>query len=140
MTTEKTNTTETSASESMDVVMCLPAELTPINLYAYFANCFESCGCSETGEMVDTVRRLMEWHDSGGDRPAYDTLYAETGVFYILAGLLDKLDLAEHGTSIRHPWLTSDGKRLLEALQKYTSEEIEEASGEAYDGLHYNIM
>ena len=117
----------------------LPEDLTPINIKAYFYNCFGACGCSELGEMVVTIKRLLEWHAASQEdsRANYESLYGELGVFYLLSGMLENLDLADHGSSIRFPWLSGDGRRLLEALQKYLAEEIDDASGEAYDGLHY---
>lgn len=114
-------------------------ELTPINLKAYFYNNFGACGCSELDEMLATVTSLLAWHDEPMEkRPRYNELYdGNTGIFYLLAGLLDNLGLVEHGYSIRNPWLTVEGMDLLEALRKTSYEEIEEASGEAYDGLRY---
>lgn len=116
----------------------LPAELTPINLLAYLYNAWGRCGCSETAEMVKSLRRLLEWMD-GDKETRYDTLYPELGTFYLLAGRLDSLGLTEHGSSIRYPWLTQDGKRLLAALQSTAPETIEDAEGEAYDGLSYGM-
>jgi hypothetical protein len=116
----------------------LPEDLTPLNLKAYFHTAFGACGCSELDEMHATVLRLLEWHSAfAGPRAMYDTLYSEVGVFYLLAGRLDSLGLAEHGTSIRHPWLTGDGQRLLAALHEHSADEIEAAQGEAYDGCYY---
>jgi hypothetical protein len=114
----------------------LPADLTPLNLQAYFYHAFKACGCSEMQAMHETVLKLLEWHE-GEKKVRYHELFNQPGVFYILAGMLDNLGLAEHGTAIRYAWLTSDGKRLLEALRQHTAKEIEEASGIAYDGLHY---
>jgi hypothetical protein len=71
------------------------------------------------------------------DRAEYNTLYSEVGVYYLLVGRLDVLLLLEHGTSIRYPWLTKRGKRLLAALQTTPTEEILEASGTAYNGIDY---
>lgn len=116
----------------------LPADLTPINLLAYLYNAWGNCGCSETAEMVKSILRLLEWMD--GDKVTkYADLYPEAGVFYLLAGRLDSLGLTEHGTSIRYPWLTDDGQRLLAALKSTDPETIENAQGEAYDGCSYGM-
>lgn len=116
----------------------LPAHLTPLNLQAYLYNAWGACGCSETAEMVKSLQRLLEW--IGGDKKeSYDTLYPEIGTFYLLAGRLDSLGLTEHGTAIRYPWLTDEGKRLLSALQATTPEDIECSQGDAYDGCYYGM-
>jgi hypothetical protein len=115
----------------------LPTDLTPLNLKAYFYNAFNACGCSELDEMHASVVRLLSWSHPDWT-PSYESLYNESGVYYLLAGLLHSLSLAEHGTSIRCMWLTDDGKRLLEALQSTTVDQIYNAEGEAYDGLYYD--
>lgn len=88
--------------------------------------------------MVKSILRLLEWM-AGDKGTRYDTLYPETGTFYLLAGRLDSLGLIEHGTSIRYPWLTKDGERLLAALKSTDPETIEDATGEAYDGCSYGM-
>jgi len=120
-----------------DVARGLPLDLTPLNIKAYLYNNLGLCGCSELDEIVAVLLRLLEWH--GGDKETrYDELFpGNVGVFYLLAGMLDGLGLSEHGTAIRHPWLTEDGKRLLAALRRHPAQEIDDASGEAYDGCHY---
>jgi hypothetical protein len=116
----------------------LPEDLTPLNIQAYFYHALGACGCGELDEMIDSVRRLLEWAGTDmSDRAEYNTLYSEVGVYYLLVGRLDVLLLLEHGTSIRYPWLTKRGKRLLAALQTTPTEEILEASGTAYNGIDY---
>lgn len=116
----------------------LPPDLTPVNILAYLYNAWGNCGCSETSEMVKSILRLLEWVD-GGRKTKYDTLYPEIGVFYLLAGRLDSLELIEHGSSIRSSWLTCEGKRLLGALKSTCPDAIEHAAGEAYDGCSYGM-
>src|SRR5687767_11617207 len=107
----------------------LPSDLTPLNLQAYLYNNFGLCGCSELDEVLTAIVKILEWHEDKKE-VKYSELYWEgAGVFYLLAGRLDDLALAEHGTSIRYPWLTDDGKRLLAALREYSAEQIEAASG-----------
>lgn len=115
-----------------------PKELTPVNIKAFFYNHFGACGCSELEDMIETIKDLLIWHKNREDRVNYDKLYGgNLGIFYLLAGMIDYAGLAEHGGSIRYPWLSPDGEDFLNALQKYSAEEIEEASGTAYDGLRY---
>jgi len=117
----------------------LPDDLTPLNIQAYFYNHLGACGCSELDEMISTIKRVLEWHKTDiPKRDSYISVFPEElGIFYIIVGLLDNLDLVEHGTSIRWGWLTNDGKRLLEALIRCSPKEIEDAFGTAYDGVYY---
>jgi hypothetical protein len=120
----------------MDTSEQLPLNLSALNLRAYLLNAFDACGCSELDKMRETLIRLLEWHNSEIDKRCdYSDLYTEDGIFYLLAGRLDFLGLSEHGGSIRYPWLTENGKKFLFALTKFSAEEIENASGEAYDGI-----
>jgi hypothetical protein len=116
----------------------LPQELSPLNLKAYFGFAFGRCGCSDVEAIHALIRDFLKWHDEPvGDREKFDTLFIYEGIFYVLAGMLDNLRLAEHGVSIRNPWLTGEGKRLLAALEVIDPTEIDVAEGEAYDGLYY---
>lgn len=120
----------------------LPADLTPLNIHAWLSNVGFTCGCSDGVAVIETLRKFLEWHDAK-DRweknMSYETvLPGQEGAFYIIAAVIDDLGLAEHGSSIRAPWLTDDGKRLLDALRKYKPEEIDELPlAEAYDGISY---
>ncbi len=119
----------------------LPKALTPINLKAYLYNVFGVCGCNDIEEILRVLKDLLVWHDTKAnqhERPGYATLFnGDAGVFYIMAGLLDRLDLTEHGSSSRYGWLTDDGERLLYALNEHSTEAIDAAGGEAYDGCYY---
>ena len=119
-----------------DGYVALPEELTPINLKAYLSKAIGFCCCWEVDKVHATLLRLLEWHDAK-DRPHYDTLYGDTGVYYLLAGVIENQFLSEYGTSIRCPWLTDDGSRLLEALRTISAAELHDATGEAYDGVYY---
>lgn len=113
-------------------------EFTPLNIRAFFSNELGACGCSDMSSMIAEIRRLLEWHEQEtGARVSFSELYSSEGLFYLMAGLLDDCGLSEHGTAIRHPWLTDRGRELLSALRACTPREIEEASGEAYDGCWY---
>jgi len=118
--------------------MDLPDEFTPINLKAYLFQAFGVCVCTEFGPIIKELRKLLEWHaEDILERPSYDTLYEDTGTFYLLASQLSDLSLTEHGASIRCAWLTPYGERLLKALRETTAEELRSASGRSYTGFHY---
>lgn len=118
----------------------LPDELTPINLRAYFSNAFHTCGCHDVEAMIDEIRALLGWCAQSFDdgRASFETLFPDReGVFYLLMGVLEGLDLSEHGTSSRCAWLTEYGDRLLRALTEHDSHTIADAEGDAYDRLYY---
>jgi len=120
--------------------LTLPEELTPINLKAYFYNAFNMCGCWEFGPVHYNILFLLKWLKTNSEenpKKSYETLYDSVGIFYLLVGIFDRLNLIEHGISIRCAWLTNNGKRLLEALLKYSPEEIDSAEGKAYDECEY---
>ena len=73
------------------------------------------CGCGIPEESYVAIHELLlslqikNWDEWIG---AIDNdIYA-----LIVVYLLDGRGYLEHGTSIRHPWLTTKGKQLLEAL------------------------
>lgn len=114
-------------------------EWTPLNIKACLYKDFHMCGCSDTEETIKSIRKIMEWCAMDSEKKfCGEDLYPETGVFYLLIGLLTDMDFASHGSSVRFSWLDPAGEQFLEALQKYTPDEIEAATGEAYDGLDYS--
>ncbi len=118
----------------------LPSDLTPLNFKAWSVHALGVCGCADTGSIYEEVQAFLQWcNDWLNERSqeTYETLYPRVGLYYLMAGILDTLDLIDHGTSIRWPFLTDDGKRLLSFLQASDEEVIENASGEAYDGCYY---
>jgi hypothetical protein len=111
-----------------------------VDIRAYFGEKIGACGCSELGLMVEEVKKILSWsaQDIMG-RQNYSSLYPERdGIFYLLAGLIDGLNMIEHGASIRCCWLTNFGKQFLDGLNSFTAEQIEEAEGEAYNGCWYD--
>lgn len=121
----------------------LPKVLNPLNIHAWMSNAGLTCGCSDGVAIIETLVRFLEWHDrkdrwedpNGGFE---HVLPGQEGAYYIIASVIDDLGLSEHGSSIRCPWLTADGKRLLAALRYYKPEEIDDIPlGEAYDGISY---
>lgn len=110
----------------------------PVDIQAFFYRKLGACGCSDLEAMISVVRDLLQWMADFKERPSYEQLFGgNTGVFYLLAGMLDHAGLTEHGSSIRHPWLTDMGKQLLNALTTIPAEQIEESEGVAYDGATY---
>ena len=87
------------------------------------------CGCGSPSAAYEAVHKLLlalqksskpskdwgDWHDLVDNNP-----YA-----LILAYLLDNEEYIEHGTSIRHPWLTAKGIKLIEALNTLQMEDYE---------------
>ena len=112
-----------------------------IDVKAFFYNELGACGCSDIKAMIVEVKRFLSWADSQSpdydNRIRFDELYGSEGIFYLIAGMLDHAGLIEHGSSIRCSWLTSEGIDLLSALNTLDPLAIEEAEGEAYDGLTY---
>lgn len=121
-------------NELPDVGDKLPKDLTPLNIKAWLSQAGFTCGCSETDLVVKRLVDFLEFHalEDGKD---YEKVCRDVGDFYIIAMRLDSLGLAEHGTSIRYPWLTDEGKRLLAALKKHGWKAIDDSFGIAYDGL-----
>lgn len=117
----------------------LPADLSPLNLKAWTFTALSLCGCSDMVAVLGGLRDFLGWHAADlANRPGYETLFGgNEAVFYVFAGILDRLDLSEHGSSVRGSWLTEDGKRLLLALRTTPLEEIDDAHGKAYDGCDY---
>ena len=73
------------------------------------------CGCGSPEEAYEAIHKLLltlqaknwdEWLKS-----IDNDIYA-----LIVVYVLDGNGYLEHGTSIRHPWLTIKGEQLLEAL------------------------
>lgn len=105
-------------------------ELTPVDVSALCYEGFGLCGCAEFGSAVEEILGLLNWCGER-ERPSYATLYyGNAGVYYLLAGTLDRLGLIEHGVSIRYPWLTPKGEALLRALQVMSIKDIEGADEE----------
>ena len=110
-----------------------------VDLLAFFYNEFGACGCSELDEMINTVIKILAWAEADpDDKPLYSTLIKDDlGAFYIIAGILDKLEFIEHGTSIRFSWITEKGKEFLDSLRNKNINDIENAEGYAYDDCYY---
>lgn len=109
-----------------------------IDVKAFLYDELGFCGCMELDEVISALKTLLSWANSMESRLGYEEFCkGEIGSFYLLMGLLDHADLIEHGSSIRHPWLTDDGERLLTALNKFSVGDIESVEGEGYNGTFY---
>ena len=106
----------------------LPEHLTPAIINAWLVENIGYCGCMGAYPIED-IRIILEWAGSNMDtRLRCDQMYPDDdGVFCLIAGMMEKLDLMEHGAAIRCPWLTPDGERLLAAIKEFTPEAIANA-------------
>ena len=79
------------------------------------------CGCGDPdaawGEVLKELERLVAVHKQGFDKQEAEP--ERSGLWYILAYLLDFVGLTEHGSTIHYAWLTDEGTAALEFLQKY---------------------
>jgi hypothetical protein len=98
------------------------------------------CGCCEFTEIIKTVKYILEKIKDGQKESDWyqKTFHGDLGVYYLIVCLLEEGGFCEHGTAIRFPWLTKDGEKLFEALNKFSPEEISDAKGTAYDGDYYD--
>lgn len=91
------------------------------------------CGCGSPEEAYEAIHKILlslqakkwdEWINViDGNIFALITVY-----------MLDSKGYLEHGTSIRHPWLTSKGEKLIEALD--ILKEYSYDFGEAENMIH----
>jgi hypothetical protein len=81
------------------------------------------CDCGEPEVAAARLRDLLILYDARSpDTNKWKTVEAivpDDGAHYLLLYALDYFKLIEHGSSIRHPWLSSTGKRVLAALQEH---------------------
>ncbi len=84
-------------------------------------DCFNVCGCYDTGVVKDWLRvlALLKQPD-----PKYITdIVKETGLSYnyvrTILHLLDDAGLTEHGTAIRGCWITSEGEKWLPKIESF---------------------
>lgn len=128
---------EKQVPPASDLPYPLPPELTPVNIKCYLEHAFGACGCWEYENFLRTLYEILVWHENKEKCPYSDLFMGDKGVFYFIAGQLDRLGLAEHGTSIRYSWLTPEGERFLSGLRATNGHEILNAEGPAWDGVHY---
>ncbi len=120
-----------SCPESHLETIMKPDYSKPVDVLAFLQHAFGACACSDVGEMLKPIIAVL--NGTKGQHIEFD------GVFYIVAGILTNWGLLEHGTSIRGSWLTVEGIQLMYTLDGPV-EDIEDASGKAYDGLDYGAF
>lgn len=122
--------------------MSTPDFAKPVDVLAFLLNELGFCMCFDFELAIPAVARMLEWCEAGPERKNFTDKYKgdEAGNYYLLIGLLDRAKLVDHGVSVRYPFLRKPGMELLLSLRKFTWEEIENASGEAYDGLWYGRL
>jgi hypothetical protein len=104
----------------------------PVDVLAFLTSEFGVCGCSEEDKVSEEIKKFLVWA-SKEDRPNFETLYNNDGVYYLIASTMDRLGLIDHGISIRVPFITQKGKDFLAGLEL----DFANATGEAYDGCTY---
>ncbi len=119
----------------------LPDELTPINIKGYLYLNLGLEGTANTELYIKELLRILDWLETGIDadrtRCDYTMLFpSSTGLYYIMMGMMEKIDLIDFGGSIRYPWLNEKGSRFLIALQNTPIEDIDQAEGETYYGSY----
>lgn len=94
--------------------------MTKENIERILSDKFGDCVCSETEILINDLIILLE-HLSVDieQRMHYSKLFKELGYYYVLTGILNDIEMIEHGTSIRFPWLTEKGKVFLNDLKTY---------------------
>ena len=119
-------------------MLVLNDQTSDLDLLAFLYEGFSLCGCEDLSSVIETIIKTLSWAQEPTDkRLKYTSLFKNYGVFYIIAGILDNLDLIEHGIAIRFPWITERGKALLSLLESRDVNKIEGATGEAYNGINY---
>lgn len=87
----------------------------------WFYGCM-SCGCGDPQSVLDELREWLECLDN-------DTVYelraarldqSTSGLVWAWMSMLDNAGLTEHGTCLPG-WLTTAGKRVLEAIRQHPS-------------------
>jgi len=112
----------------------------PVDVREFCFSQFGACGCTDLVPLLEVVRDFLKWADNTDRTPDdyWDSLFGgHTGIYYIVAGMLDNAGLLEHGSSLRFPWLTPTGKNLLVALQSSPLEAFEQATGTSYNGDYF---
>ena len=97
-------------------------------------------GSPEISAITPTIIEVLEWCESQDtesqadieNRTPYTTLFhGNEGVYYLVMEIFDDLQLIECGISLRHPWLTDKGRKLLNELrsQRNQGDSHEEDTG-----------
>lgn len=82
------------------------------------------CGFPE--ESYDLIRDLL---GAFRNKTGIDTLLPTDGARYLILGLLDEVDLIEHGSIIDASWLTRKGEWYWQAMTRFDYDDIDGADG-----------
>lgn len=104
------------------------------SILSEIANDLGICGCGSPADAYEAVHKLLlalqKTSSPTKDWAGWYELVDNNPYALILAYLLDSKDYLAHGTSIRHPWLTDKGRKLIDALNILQSEEDYDFYGE----------
>lgn len=118
--------------------MSTPDFSKPIDVLAFLLNELGFCMCFDFEPTIASLVEVLAWCDAGTERQSFDVKYKDNvGDYYLRIALVENAGLVDHGVSARYPFLRKSGMELLLALRKFTPEQIENASGKAYDGSRY---
>lgn len=110
----------------------------PVDIKAYLFDIFNLCGCIELDMVIEEIKKILLWASiNSKERISYNKLYESKGCFYIITGILDNEDILNHGISIRYARITDNGRFLLKSLNKYTVDDICDATGIAYNNIEF---
>ena len=74
------------------------------------------CGCGNPSAVYAAIHQMLERVNGG--LSTFDS-EEETPYICYMAYILSDKDFMEHGSGVSYSWLTTKGKRLLEALREY---------------------
>lgn len=93
------------------------------------------CGCGRSALAVETYHKLLtaaaDFADESPTAPAepapdpFEPTDGNETLFYVAAGVLDRIEATEHGTSIHFAWITDKGRRLLALLEQWAESSYE---------------
>lgn len=86
------------------------------------------CKCGEPEEAAAALYKLLglfPLHSNNGVLKLQDWLGGDSGMFYLLLGLIEDKGLIEHGGSISGSWLTLLGEQIRDALAREEADEFE---------------
>lgn len=105
--------------------------------YEFIIDTMKVCGCAGYSFIYKT-EEILSWIADNWDKVSQnlqsknfddfvtEVFYGDEGLAYLSLNILDNAELLEHGTSIRHSWLTPDGYDMLIFIKQY----IEKLNGE----------
>lgn len=91
------------------------------HLFALFADNITGCGCNQPEAAYYLVRDILDlapFYDGDNWRKV-QALIGSDGAFQIVIGLLNKLELLEHGGSMGGSWITPKGEYVRSLLHRH---------------------